>query len=294
MAANHLPNFDKPDEELVLDMPAREITEYVQETPGLWERLRRLEIERRAAYSQMHRMITDIGTLWHDREHSEHELAAVQADLMYRLAVVVEQRRGEGAGKVLRVGLMAAMLAHSMGCDDDFCGRLQLAAPLHDVGEIALPDAIFGKPRFDDADRDLMRGHCAIGHALLAGSRLPELALAAEVAMTHHEHYDGEGYPNRLSGASIPLGARIVTVVDCFDALCSRRPYRPAYDPDEAVGAIVDGSGWQFDPSVIAAFRQIKPRLLKVRADLSAIEFQPGVFAWLEHSPESRLWKRFL
>ncbi len=294
MAANHLPNFDQPDEELVLDVPTGEDTEYVQETPGLRERLRRLEIERRAAYSQMHRMITDIGTLWHDRVDSEHELAAVQADLMYRLAIVVEQRRGEGAGKVLRIGLMAAMLAHAMGCDDDFCGRLQLAAPLHDVGEIALPDAIFCKLHFDDADRELMRGHCVTGHALLAGSRLPELVLAAEVAMNHHEHYDGAGYPNRLSGASIPLGARIVAVVDCFDALCSRRPYRPAYAANEAVGTISDESGRHFDPEVIVAFRRIEQRLLRVRLKLSAIEFQPGAFAWLENSPESGLWKRFL
>jgi putative two-component system response regulator len=132
---------------------------------------------------------------------------------------------------------------------------IRVAAPLHDVGKIGLPDSILGKAgRLTDDEVRLMRTHAAMGANILAGARTPVMEVARTVALTHHERWDGSGYPRGLSGGSIPLAGRIVAVADVFDALTRARVYKRAWTPQEALDAIRRDAGIHFDPVVVAAF----------------------------------------
>lgn len=262
--------------------------------PDVMDRLRSLENERRAAFHQMHRMVADIGVLRSGQDRWAREVELVQSDAMYRLALLAEYRSGGSSGTVLRMGVMSALVADALGCDEHYCERLQAAAPLHDVGEIALPDSLFGKLELNEMERELMRSHCRTGHALLAESRSPEIQMAAEIALTHHERFNGSGYPSRLVGDDIPLASRIVSVVDSFEALTSRRPYRPAHAPGGAAEMIMAGSGALYDPRIIEVFRQVSEALLAVRWVLDEKNLHPEGMQWLGRAPEPGFWKRFL
>lgn len=280
--------------EVILDDATAQTAPPLPPTPGLQERLRTLERERQAAFSQMHRMAADLGVLKQGQDRWQREMDLMQGDALFRLALVAEYRAGGTSGKVLRMGVMSAMLAHAMACDEAFCDRLQMAAPLLDIGEIGLPDSLFASTVLSDVERDLMRSHCRLGHALLADSASPAIVLAASIALGHHERFDGGGYPGRLSGHDIPLACRIVAVIDCFDALTQHRPFRDAYTLANAAEIVMAGSGRQFDPGVIDAFRRINEPLLLARCLLDEASPQPDGRRWLGRPPEPGLWRRFL
>ncbi|MDE1145338.1 MAG: HD domain-containing protein [Azospirillaceae bacterium] len=182
-------------------------------------------------------------------------LDQVQSQMIQRLRTASAMRDNETACHTNRVGQMARHLALLAGTDQDFADQLALAAPLHDVGKIGIPDAILLKPGPLDAQEwDVMRTHTTIGAGILMGSGLPLLDLAAEVALSHHERWDGEGYPRALKGNSIPVSGRIVCLVDVFDALMSVRPYKEAWPLVRVLDHLNDGAGRQFDPALVRLF----------------------------------------
>jgi putative two-component system response regulator len=258
------------------------------------ERLRLLELERRAAYSQMHRMMGDIGTLKYRHERSVRDMELAQVDAMYRLALLAEYRNGSSSAKVLRIGVMAALVANALGCSGEFCERLQMAAPLHDVGEIGVPDSILWEPVYGEIELQQMRHHCQLGAALLGNSEVPELQMAAEIARCHHERYDGGGYPAGKRGDAIPLAARIVAVVDCFDALTCDRPDREARPIRAAIALVLAGSGEQFDPKVTRAFLKVSELLGVVRQVLDESAMGNEARQWLEKPPAPGFWRGFV
>lgn len=282
------------DDEVVIDEAIVDSLAPLPEAPSVLERLSQLESERQGAYSQMHRMVADIGALKSGQDRWVREMEMAQCDALYRLALVAEFRSGGGAAKVLRIGVMSALLASALGCEESFCDRIQVAAPLHDIGEISLPDNLFSTPELSEMERDLMRNHCRFGQFLLADSRSPDIALAAEIALTHHERFDGDGYPCRLSGKDIPLASRIVAVVDCFDALTMKRPFRSPYSINSAMEIVMAGSGTQFDPAVVEVFRRISKTLATTREILDESKLRPGGMEWLRKPPEPGFWKKFL
>jgi putative two-component system response regulator len=147
--------------------------------------------------------------------------------------------------------VITAFLARRLGLDAEFVELLREAAPMHDVGKIGTPEAILLKPGpLDDEERKEMERHTVVGHEIFAGSKSQLLQIAATIALTHHEHYDGTGYPQGLVGEKIPLEGRITAVADVFDALLSDRCYRPALALDDAVAIIREGSGIHFDPKI--------------------------------------------
>lgn len=289
-------NIVEPNEpiEVTIDDATTPVAPAMPESPGLHERLLALENERTAAFSQMHRMVADLGALKQGHDRWIREMERAQHDAMFRLALLAEYRAGGTSGKVLRMGVMSAMLGHALGCDEQFCERLQVAAPLLDIGEIGLPDSLFSGAVLNEIERELMRSHCRLGHALLADSPSPEIRLAATIALGHHERFNGGGYPGRLSGQDIPLACRIVAVIDSFDALTQRRSFREAYSMATAAEMVMAGSGAQFDPTVIEAFRRISEALLLVRWLLDEASPHPEGKRWLGKAPEPGLWKRFL
>ena len=171
-----------------------------------------------------------------------------------------------------RVGRTAAHLAKQLGLSAETVEHLRYAAPLHDVGKIGIPDAVWLKPgALLDHERKMLEEHTVIGARILSGSRSPILRLAEQIARSHHERWDGSGYPDTLAGDHIPLAGRITAVADVFDVLAHPRPHKKAWPLEQAVEEIVNQAGRQFDPEVVAAFRRLDARSL-----LDPVEEQGG------------------
>lgn len=194
-----------------------------------------------------------------DRAERAGALRQSQEEIVHRLARVVEFRDSDTGGHVERMSRYSALIAQELGWSPEHCHELRLAAALHDVGKVAVPDGILLKPgRLTAEERQTMQRHCRAGFDMLTGSDSTLLNLGAEIALTHHERYDGAGYPSGLRGEDIPLEGRIVAVADVFDALTSARVYKEAIAIPDAVQIIADGRATQFDPAVVNAFlRQI-------------------------------------
>jgi putative two-component system response regulator len=189
------------------------------------------------------------------REAADKALQRAYAGTLSRLSRAVEYHDGATGAHLERVGVYTADIATSLGLPEAQVELLRLAAPLHDIGKIAVGDRILRKTgMLTDEERQVMERHAEIGRDLLGGSGSELLELAATIAATHHERWDGSGYPRGLEGEEIPLPGRIVAVADVFDALSSDRPYRPRLSMEEAQAWIVEGSGRAFDPDVVEAF----------------------------------------
>jgi putative two-component system response regulator len=186
------------------------------------------------------------------------ELFAARLDVLQRLAVATEKRDDDTGEHTRRVGILAAEIASRLGASRSFIDSVRNAAPLHDIGKIAIPDAILNKPgRLTPAEFDVMKTHSAIGADILAGGNHRLIHAAEQIARTHHERWDGSGYPNGLCGEEIPIEGRITAVADYFDALSHNRVYRAALAVADVLQMIAEGSGTQFDPAVANAMLQI-------------------------------------
>lgn len=185
-------------------------------------------------------------------------LEDAQIEIIERLAVAAEFRDDNTGQHTQRVGQTAALVAQRLGWSDAQVNLIRRAAPLHDVGKIGIPDQILLKPgRLSPEEFDIIKSHTSIGARILSGSRFPILQMAEQIALTHHERWDGDGYTPGLRQDSIPLPGRIVAVADVFDALTQQRPYKPAWPLSEAFAEIERQRGHQFDPRVAEAFLRI-------------------------------------
>lgn len=195
-----------------------------------------------------------------DLEESTTKLASSHSEMVRRLSKAVEYRDDTTGSHVRRVGALAQKLALAAGLSAPAARLIGEAAPLHDVGKVAVPDAILNKPGKLTADeREVVETHARIGHELMAGSESAVLRMAARIALTHHERFDGAGYPARLAGEQIPVEGRIVAIVDVFDALSSARPYRPALDSETVRRILEEGRGSHFDPVLLDLFLESLP-----------------------------------
>lgn len=191
----------------------------------------------------------------HELDVVRHELELAQLESLHRLALASEYRDDATHEHPQRVARTAALLAREMRLDDDQVWILRHAAQLHDIGKIGVPDEIMLKPGPLDPDEfELMKTHTVIGWQILSGSRSRVLGVAGHIALSHHERFDGRGYPNGLAGDAIPLPARITAVADVFDTLTHVRPYREAFSVDRALDEIRRLSRTTFDPRVVGAF----------------------------------------
>jgi putative two-component system response regulator len=171
------------------------------------------------------------------------------------LGRVAEYRDEETGEHILRVGNYAKIVADGLGLDEKYTDMLYHSSPLHDIGKIAVSDVILNKPGpLTKEEFDTMKKHTFFGHDILKSADCPYIKSGADIAMNHHEKYDGTGYPNGLKGEEIPLCARIVALVDVFDALTSKRPYKDAWPFEDAVEFIISQKGKHFDPAVVNSF----------------------------------------
>lgn len=207
------------------------------------------------------------------------QLSLVRASLLsesYRDAIHMLGQAGDYNDKdtgthIWRIGAFSRRLALAAGWDEERAALLELAAPMHDIGKVGIPDAILKKPARLDADEwEIMKTHSRIGFEILNKSRAPVFQLAAEVALRHHEHWDGAGYPDGLAGEAIPESARIVAVADVFDALTMKRPYKDAWPIERAVETINALAGTHLDLGVVAHFMDVLPELIALKTQWEA------------------------
>jgi putative two-component system response regulator len=171
------------------------------------------------------------------------------------LAILTEFRDAETGEHTNRVGDLAAEIAHALGHSPEWCEQLRMAARLHDVGKVAVPDAVLRKTGpLTVEEYEMMKSHTSMGHRILAGNSSPMFQMAAEIAQAHHEWWDGSGYPLGIAYTSIPVAGRIVSVADVYDALCSKRPYKRSWSRIESARFVTSGRGGQFDPDIVDAF----------------------------------------
>lgn len=183
------------------------------------------------------------------------ELERTQFEIIERLAAATEYRDDDTHAHTHRVGDMASTIAKIMGLDAQLVHDINFAAQLHDVGKIGISDTILLKPgKLTEEEYEIMKKHTIMGANILKGGSTSVMRMAEEIALTHHERWDGKGYPHGLAGEDIPIAGRIVSVVDVWDALTHSRPYKEAWPVEKAINLIRDNAGTQFDPQVAHAF----------------------------------------
>lgn len=198
-------------------------------------------------------------------EKALREMREREEEIINRLTIAASYKDHDTAQHTRRVAEYSEAIAAAYGLDPDRCRDMRLASPMHDIGKVGIPDVILLKTgKLTEQEFATMQRHALIGRDILAESSSSLLQLAAEIAGSHHERWDGQGYPLRLAGTTIPLSGRIVALADNFDALTTARPYKAAWDVETTVDHINERSGSQFDPDVVKAFNKALPKILSV------------------------------
>lgn len=193
------------------------------------------------------------------------QLREREQEIIHRLTLAAGYKDPDTARHTLRVAAYSEAIGRELGLADALCNDIRLAAPMHDIGKVAVPDTVLLKQgRLTEAEYRQMQTHAQVGSDILARSHSSLLQLAAEIAGSHHERWDGQGYPNRLAGTTIPLPGRIVSIADNFDALTTERPYKAAWSYERTVEHILGRAGTQFDPDCVAAFERALPRIREI------------------------------
>lgn len=197
------------------------------------------------------------------------QLRRREEEIALRLVTAAEHRDAETGAHIRRIGLFSEVIARARGWDDERADEIRLAAPMHDVGKIGIPDRILLKPgSLTSQEFSVIERHTTMGATILAGSRVPLLRLACQIALTHHERWDGSGYPRGLTREEIPEAGRIVAVADVYDALVHARIYRPALPEDHALQIMRGARGHHFDPDIFDTFLRVLPELREIRRQL--------------------------
>lgn len=194
------------------------------------------------------------------------ELEETRFEIIRRLGRAAEYKDNETGLHVVRMSHYARLLAIESGLPAQYCELIYNAAPMHDIGKIGTPDSILKKPgKLNEQEWQEMQRHAEIGAEIIGEHADPLLEMARRIAISHHEKWDGSGYPNGLSGADIPLEGRIIAIADVFDALTSIRPYKKAWSVEETVALIESESGKHFDPELVVHFKQVVDEAIKIR-----------------------------
>ena len=234
-------------------------------------RRRRLEIENRAHRDRLELTVLErTSELRHaveSLERAEKELRLSREETIQRLAIAAEYRDGATAQHIQRMSHYCELLARRYGLDPERCELIRIASPMHDIGKIGTPDNILLKPgKFTPEEFKAIALHPEIGYRILSGSGAELLTLAATIAWTHHEKFDGSGYPRGLKAEGIPLEGRIAAIADTFDALTSKRVYKPAFPFEQAIDIMHKRRGKDFDPELLDIFLEGMDEVLTIRS----------------------------
>lgn len=190
------------------------------------------------------------------------------SDAIFMLGQAGHYKDSDTGVHIWRMSAYCRALAEAIGWSQEQCDMLVLAAMMHDTGKIGIPERILHKPgALDESEWEIMKTHSVIGHKILSRSDAPVFKMAAEIALYHHERWDGSGYPEGLKGHDIPMAARIVAVADVFDALGMKRPYKEAWPIDKIMATLHTGNGNHFDPFLIETFASILPKIVEIKKE---------------------------
>jgi len=199
-------------------------------------------------------------------EQAMLNLKAASIETINRLTRAAEYKDEDTGAHIVRMSLYSEAVARSIGLDEATTENILLSAPMHDLGKISTPDHILLKPgKFDADEWEIMKQHAVVGAKILTGSDSEIIKLGEVIARSHHEKWDGSGYPDGLKGEQIPIAARIVAIADVFDALSSERPYKKAFSEDKTFSIIKEGRGSHFDPNVVDAFFAAQEEILAIK-----------------------------
>ena len=194
------------------------------------------------------------------------DLINTQLEIIRRLGRAAEFKDNETGLHVIRMSHYSRLIAESLDVSDKWANLVFNAAPMHDIGKIGIPDSILLKPgKLDDQEWELMRKHPEFGAHIIGEHESELLTMAREIALAHHEKWNGSGYPYGLKGEDIPLSARVIAIADVFDALTTERPYKKAWSAKDAVALIDKESGQHFDPSLVSVFHEVMPEILDIK-----------------------------
>ncbi len=230
-----------------------------------WEVLTRIRnmLEVRLLHNRVRQQNRELEARVRERTRELHE---TRLEIIRRLGRAAEYRDNETGNHIIRMSQVSQRLAQAAGLPEAQCELILHAAPMHDIGKIGIPDRILLKPgKLEAEEWSLMQRHVEIGAEILSGHDSELMRMARRIALTHHERWDGKGYPRGLKGEEIPVEGRIVAIADVFDALTSERPYKRAWAVEEAVAEIQRGAGNHFDPHLVALFMEILPEVLQIR-----------------------------
>lgn len=199
--------------------------------------------------------------------HAIEGIRAASLETIVRLSRAAEYRDEDTGAHILRMGHYAAAVAKQMGLSEKGVETILHAAPMHDIGKIGIPDQILLKPgKLDAGEWEIMKTHTTMGVRILEGSNADVIQLGETIAGTHHEKWNGEGYPKGLKGQDIPISGRITAIADVFDGLTSKRPYKKPFSLDHSFSIMAEGRGTHFDPAAVDAFFAVKDEILHVKA----------------------------
>lgn len=224
-----------------------------------------------AAMAQLSRYTSDLKRLFREKEAALRQIEHAHLNSLTLLSRAAEYRDDDTGVHMDRVGALSSLLAELTGCSAEECRMLRLAAPMHDVGKIAIPDSVLKKPGgYTLEERRIMNNHTYFGAEILGQSDIPLFRMAAAVALTHHECWDGSGYPRQLRGEEIPWCGRIVSIIDFFDALTMDRVYRPAFSDEVTLQMLKKERAQKFDPEMLDVFVDQIDRFIQLRDDINA------------------------
>jgi len=259
------------DEEAILKTVRTGIDDFISKPVNLFQLEARIELATKVLECRRIRDLRDAQMMEEHRktqealQELEKENAKLAFELLKKIYIVSEFKDFETHEHAVRVGTVSALLAERLKRTQREIINIQLAAPLHDMGKIGIPERILLKTgKLSNEEFEIIKQHCEIGYRILSGSSSSVLNMAARIALTHHERWNGTGYPQGLKGAEIPWESRIVAVADSLDAIASDRPYRKAWTFDEAVNEIIDHAGTLYDPEVVGALENSKTEVRRL------------------------------
>jgi putative two-component system response regulator len=226
-----------------------------------------------AAMAQLARHTDDLKRLFREKEAALRQIEQAHLNSLILLTRAAEYRDDDTGVHMDRVGALSALLAELAGHSTEEMRLIRMAAPMHDIGKIAIPDSVLKKPGgFTIEERRIMNNHTHYGAEILGQSDIPLFNMAASVALTHHECWDGSGYPRQLRGTDIPWCGRVVSIIDFFDALTMQRVYRPAFSDETTLQMMLAERGKKFDPEMLELFVSHVDRFIHLRDDINAAE----------------------
>ena len=252
---------------------AAQLKKYADDLSKVYQAEKQKRKELQAVNEQLVKFADDLNKTVLELKAANRELQEAYRDTIHRLVIAAEYKDEDTGDHIVRMSRYSALIAAKLGLPDSNVQNIRYAAPMHDVGKIGIPDSILMKPgKLTDEEFDFMKTHTNIGAKILANSKAAILQLAHQTAISHHEKWNGRGYPQGISGDKIPITGRIIGLADVFDALTSRRPYKDPYPVEVACDIIKKESGQHFDPELVDVFLKNIDEFVKIKKEVGSAE----------------------